>query len=83
MTPDLHAAHLKSTNKLNAIDIGLQLLEQNQTPSFRKVAKALGVNVTTVSRWFEDEQEFIRAIERKRQNVAWLRGVAPGSPRDD
>jgi hypothetical protein len=40
----------------NAIWIAVQMAQQGHTPSYRKIAGALGVDATTVMRWFPNNE---------------------------
>jgi hypothetical protein len=48
------------TQRSNAAQIGGQLMAMGVTPSFRKIGKILGVEPSTVKRWFESKDEFER-----------------------
>lgn len=51
------------TNKSNAAMLGGQLKAVGIEPSFRKVARLMEVQPSTVKRWFESEAEFKKACE--------------------
>ena len=57
--------------KFNAVWIALQLSEQGKTPSYREIARVLGVNPTTVMRWFPNN-DLTEQIEMLKKGNQWL-----------
>jgi hypothetical protein len=58
--------------KNHAAVIAGQMLIQNVKPSFRRVAKAMRVQPSTVKRWSDSEEEFLSEAEK------WESCYAPG-----
>ncbi len=66
--PVRHQQYEKKTRRQDAIFLGVQLAEKGEEPSIRNVAQVLGVQPSTVSRWFP-EGVFREEVDRMRSRL--------------
>jgi hypothetical protein len=78
---EYEAKEEKQRKKFDAVRFAVQLALEGKVPSYRKIARIMGVEATTVMRWFEGEDMIAEAkslsVDLKNMRVAAKRtGVA-------
>jgi Bacteriophage CII protein len=69
----------RQERRSQALTVAMQILAKGQTPTYRKVGSALGVQASTIMRWFP-EKDFIAEVKVFVGAVKSVSAAADGHP---